>query len=110
MNADESEAVVEASGLERPAARRGVAGVPASARPEFLLTLPHVHGTSGFFVARCRTIARMSWRDWVRNAEVEPSLYAADFAHLGEQLDVLLRRRRAASSTSTSATATSSSR
>jgi 16S rRNA (cytosine967-C5)-methyltransferase len=24
-------------------------------RPEFLLTLPHVHGTSGFFVARVRT-------------------------------------------------------
>ena len=23
-------------------------------RPEFLLTLPHVHGTSGFFVARLR--------------------------------------------------------
>ncbi len=32
----------------------------------------------------------MSWRDWVRNAEVEPSLYAADFARLGEQIDVLL--------------------
>jgi NusB family len=24
-------------------------------RPEFLLTLPHVHGTSGFFIARMRT-------------------------------------------------------
>jgi 16S rRNA C967 or C1407 C5-methylase (RsmB/RsmF family) len=24
-------------------------------RPEFLLTLPHVHGTSGFFVARLRS-------------------------------------------------------
>jgi 16S rRNA (cytosine967-C5)-methyltransferase len=24
-------------------------------RPEFLLTLPHRHGTSGFFVARLRT-------------------------------------------------------
>jgi 16S rRNA C967 or C1407 C5-methylase (RsmB/RsmF family) len=23
-------------------------------RPEFLLTLPHVHGTAGFFVARLR--------------------------------------------------------
>ena len=32
----------------------------------------------------------MSWPDWVRNAEVEPSLYAADFARLGEQIDVLL--------------------
>jgi len=24
-------------------------------RPEFLLTLPHVHGTSGFFIARLRS-------------------------------------------------------
>ncbi|HEY2309884.1 MAG TPA: ribulose-phosphate 3-epimerase [Gaiellaceae bacterium] len=32
----------------------------------------------------------MSWRDWVRNAEVEPSLYAADFARLGEQIEELL--------------------
>ena len=33
----------------------------------------------------------MSWSDWIRTVEVEPSLYAADFAHLGEQIDVLLR-------------------
>jgi ribulose-phosphate 3-epimerase len=33
----------------------------------------------------------MSWPEWVRNAEVEPSLYAADFARLGEQIDVLLQ-------------------
>ncbi|HET7146306.1 MAG TPA: ribulose-phosphate 3-epimerase [Gaiellaceae bacterium] len=33
----------------------------------------------------------MAWRDWIRTVEVEPSLYAADFAHLGEQLDTLLR-------------------
>ena len=32
----------------------------------------------------------MSWREWIRTVEVEPSLYAADFAHLGEQIDVLL--------------------
>ncbi len=41
----------------RPAGRGprlGVAGVLPPARPEFLLTLPHVHGTSGFFVARMR--------------------------------------------------------
>jgi ribulose-phosphate 3-epimerase len=31
------------------------------------------------------------WRDWIRTVEIEPSLYAADFAHLGEQLDTLLR-------------------
>jgi ribulose-phosphate 3-epimerase len=33
----------------------------------------------------------MGWNDWIRTAEVEPSLYAADFAHLGDQIDVLLR-------------------
>jgi ribulose-phosphate 3-epimerase len=33
----------------------------------------------------------VSWSDWIRTVEVEPSLYAADFAHLGEQIDILLR-------------------
>src|SRR6058998_3272302 len=33
----------------------------------------------------------MSWNDWVRTVEVEPSLYAADFSRLGEQIDILLR-------------------
>ncbi len=33
----------------------------------------------------------MPWRDWIRTIEVEPSLYAADFARLGDQLDTLLR-------------------
>ena len=32
----------------------------------------------------------MSWRDWVRTFEVEPSLYAADFANLGVQVQHLL--------------------
>jgi len=32
----------------------------------------------------------MAWKDWVRTVEVEPSLYAADFARLGEQIDALL--------------------
>ena len=32
----------------------------------------------------------MSWRDWVRTVEIEPSLYAADFARLGEQIQALL--------------------
>jgi ribulose-phosphate 3-epimerase len=31
------------------------------------------------------------WRDWIRTVEIEPSLYAADFGHLSEQVDVLLR-------------------
>ncbi|HEY2543113.1 MAG TPA: ribulose-phosphate 3-epimerase [Gaiellaceae bacterium] len=33
----------------------------------------------------------MSWHDWVRTVEIEPSLYAADFAHLGEEVEILLR-------------------
>jgi len=32
----------------------------------------------------------MAWRDWVRTAEIEPSLYAADFANLGSQIETLL--------------------
>jgi len=33
----------------------------------------------------------LAWRDWIRTVEIEPSLYAADFAYLAEQIDVLLR-------------------
>ena len=33
----------------------------------------------------------MGWRDWVRTVEIEPSIYAADFTRLGDQVDVLLR-------------------
>jgi ribulose-phosphate 3-epimerase len=33
----------------------------------------------------------MAWQDWIRTVEIEPSLYAADFANLGEQVDILLR-------------------
>jgi 16S rRNA (cytosine967-C5)-methyltransferase len=54
LNADENEAVVDAVGLsvedlgaEWPAFRH-------PKRPEFLLTTPHRHQTSGFFVARLR--------------------------------------------------------
>jgi ribulose-phosphate 3-epimerase len=33
----------------------------------------------------------VGWSDWIRDgAEVEPSLYAADFMRLGEQIDALL--------------------
>jgi ribulose-phosphate 3-epimerase len=32
----------------------------------------------------------MAWRDWVRTVEIEPSIYAADFSGLGEQLGYLL--------------------
>jgi len=30
------------------------------------------------------------WADWIRTLEVEPSLYAADFANLGAQVETLL--------------------
>ena len=33
----------------------------------------------------------MGWNEWIRTSEVEPSIYAADFARLGEQLEALLR-------------------
>jgi ribulose-phosphate 3-epimerase len=32
----------------------------------------------------------MGWDRWIRTAEVEPSLYAADFARLGVQIEALL--------------------
>jgi ribulose-phosphate 3-epimerase len=32
----------------------------------------------------------VSWDEWVRGPEVEPSLYAADFSRLGKQIDILL--------------------
>ena len=32
----------------------------------------------------------MGWRDWMRTVEIEPSLYAADFARLGDQVRSLL--------------------
>jgi len=35
-------------------------------------------------------LERMGWSDWIRGAEVEPSLYGADFARLGEQIEELL--------------------
>lgn len=33
----------------------------------------------------------MTWDSWIRSVEVEPSLYAADFSRLGEQVEILLR-------------------
>ena len=53
VNRDEAEAVVDASGLEVDDSL--AAAWPQfrhPKRPEFLQTLPHVHGTSGFFVGR----------------------------------------------------------
>jgi ribulose-phosphate 3-epimerase len=33
----------------------------------------------------------MGWNEWVRTVEVEPSIYAADFSRLGEQIETLMR-------------------
>jgi 16S rRNA (cytosine967-C5)-methyltransferase len=55
IHADESEAVVDESGLEVDATLADE--WPAfrhPRRPEFLQTLPHVHATAGFFIARLR--------------------------------------------------------
>ena len=52
INADENEAIVDASGLEPQPLDAEWPQYAHPRRPEFLLTLPHVHGTSGFFIAR----------------------------------------------------------
>jgi 16S rRNA (cytosine967-C5)-methyltransferase len=52
LNPDECEAVVDASGLRVLPLGGEWPAFAHPSRPEFLLTLPHVHGTSGFFVAR----------------------------------------------------------
>jgi 16S rRNA (cytosine967-C5)-methyltransferase len=54
INADENEAIVDASGLEVEPLGDEWPQFVHPRRPEFLLTLPHVHGTSGFFVGRLR--------------------------------------------------------
>ena len=54
INADENEAIVDASGLEVVPLGEEWPRFAHPRRPEFLLTLPHVHGTSGFFVGRLR--------------------------------------------------------
>jgi 16S rRNA (cytosine967-C5)-methyltransferase len=52
LNPDECEAVVDASGLRVLPLGKEWPAFAHPSRPEFLLTLPHVHATSGFFVAR----------------------------------------------------------
>ena len=36
------------------------------------------------------TLLTMSWAEWVRGVEVEPSIYAADFSRLGEQIETVM--------------------
>jgi len=53
VNVDEGERVVDASGLELdPLLGEEWPRFRHRIRPEFLQTLPHLHGTAGFFVAR----------------------------------------------------------
>jgi 16S rRNA (cytosine967-C5)-methyltransferase len=54
VNADENEQVVDASGLAVDDLGADWPAFRHPRRPEFLLTLPHVHGTAGFFIARLR--------------------------------------------------------
>jgi 16S rRNA C967 or C1407 C5-methylase (RsmB/RsmF family) len=54
INAEENEAVVDASGLTPQPLGDEWPQFRHPRRPEFLLTLPHVHHTSGFFIARLR--------------------------------------------------------
>jgi 16S rRNA (cytosine967-C5)-methyltransferase len=54
INSDENEAIVDASGLQPESLAAEWPRFVYPRRPEFLLTLPHVHHTSGFFVARLR--------------------------------------------------------
>ena len=54
LNADENEAVVDASGLEPEPLGAEWPQFAHPKRPEFLLTTPHRDRTSGFFIARLR--------------------------------------------------------
>jgi 16S rRNA (cytosine967-C5)-methyltransferase len=55
IHAAENEEIADALGAEPDDLGAEYPEFRHPRRPEFLLTLPHVHGTSGFFVARMRT-------------------------------------------------------
>jgi 16S rRNA (cytosine967-C5)-methyltransferase len=55
LNADENEAIVDGSELEAEPLGGEWPQFAHPKRPEFLLTRPDRHGTSGFFIARLRT-------------------------------------------------------
>ena len=54
LNADENEAIADGSGLEPEPLGEEWPQFAHPKRPEFLLTRPDRHGTSGFFIARLR--------------------------------------------------------
>jgi 16S rRNA (cytosine967-C5)-methyltransferase len=55
LNPEENEAIVDASGLRVEPLGEEWPQFRHPTRHEFLLTLPHIHGTSGFFIARLAT-------------------------------------------------------
>jgi len=55
IDPEETEGVVDASGLRVEPLGDEWPQFRHSTRPEFLQTLPHVHGTAGFFIARLAT-------------------------------------------------------
>jgi 16S rRNA (cytosine967-C5)-methyltransferase len=55
INPEETEEIVDASGLRVEPLGDEWPQFRHPTRPEFLQTLPHVHGTSGFFIARLAT-------------------------------------------------------
>jgi 16S rRNA (cytosine967-C5)-methyltransferase len=55
INSEENEAIVDATGLRVESLGDEWPQFQHPRRPEFLLTLPHVHRTTGFFIARLLT-------------------------------------------------------
>jgi 16S rRNA (cytosine967-C5)-methyltransferase len=55
LHREENEEIVDASGLRVEPLGAEWPQFAHPTRPEFLVTLPHVHHTSGFFIARLRT-------------------------------------------------------
>src|SRR5205823_4712350 len=77
----------------RPVPRRGVAAVPPPQPPGVPAHAPAPARHVGVLRRAAHTLgsATVPWSEWIRTVEVEPSLYVADFARLGEQIEVLLR-------------------
>ena len=112
LNADENEAVVDASGLEPEPLGEEWPQYAHPKRPEFLLTRPDRDRTSGFFIARLQVVIIdvVGWSDWIARASKSSRRCTAPTSRGSASRSTRCSTRAAASSTSTSATATSSSR
>src|SRR4029453_12101294 len=73
------------------AAGRRVARVRASAPPRVPAHASAPPRNLGVLRRTPANIRAVRWGEWIRTIEVEPSLYAADFSRLGEQVETLLR-------------------